>query len=221
MGRHSWSMPGRNPLPLLWAQAGLMTIAVDAYGFGSREGPDNRGRLGPHRGDLIFRTRDARMQAVQDLMRTVDYLQSREDVRGDAIGYAGVSMGCRVLLHHLAHDAATGTEDEERAANFKYAESISYLNDKGYLPPDSDDWVEEVRSQGNEANHDLAIKTGAEAELLMSFTAALLVYIYELKGQYATSKQHVPVAEPEPEEASNGSPHALPGSGDGGPRNES
>lgn len=112
MGRHSWSMPGRNPLPLLWAQAGLMTVAVDAYGFGSREGSDNRGRLGPHRADLMFRTRDARMQAVQDLMRTVDYLRSREDVRGDAIGYAGVSMGCRVGVPFA------GLDERVRAAAF-------------------------------------------------------------------------------------------------------
>ena len=47
MGRHSWSMPGRNPRPLLWAQAGLMTSAVDAHGFGSRGGPDDPGRRGP------------------------------------------------------------------------------------------------------------------------------------------------------------------------------
>ena len=96
MGHHTWATPGRANLPVLWAQAGLMTVAVDAYGFGSREGADNRGRLGPERADLMFRTRDARMQAVQDLMRTVDYLESRDDVRSDAIGFAGVSMGCRV-----------------------------------------------------------------------------------------------------------------------------
>jgi fermentation-respiration switch protein FrsA (DUF1100 family) len=29
-------------------------------------------------------------------MRTVDYLRGRDDVRPEAIGYAGVSMGCRV-----------------------------------------------------------------------------------------------------------------------------
>jgi dienelactone hydrolase len=96
MGRHTWAMPGRHPLHIAWAQLGMMTVAVDAYGFGSREGPDNRGRLGTDRADLMFRTRDARIQAVQDLMRTVDYLRGRDDVRPEAIGYAGVSMGCRV-----------------------------------------------------------------------------------------------------------------------------
>lgn len=108
MGRHTWTVPGRTPLHQLWAQRGFLTVAVDAYGFGSREGADNRGRLGPDRADLMFRTRDARIQAVQDLMRTVDYLQSRDDVRGDAIGYAGVSMGCRIGLPFAGLDDRVG-----------------------------------------------------------------------------------------------------------------
>ena len=104
MGRHSWAMPGRNPLPVRWAQGGFLTVAVDAYGFGSRELADNRGRLGTDRADLMFRTRDARIQAIQDLMRTVDYLETRDDVRATAIGYAGVSMGCRLGVPFVALD---------------------------------------------------------------------------------------------------------------------
>lgn len=109
MGYHSWAMPGRHNLPVVWAQAGLMIVAMDAYGFGSRERPDNRGRLGTDRADLMFRTRDGRIQAVQDLMRTVDYLQSREDVRSDAIGFAGVSMGCRVGVPFVGLDERVGS----------------------------------------------------------------------------------------------------------------
>lgn len=104
MGRHSWMLPDRHPLHQLWARRGFLTIAVDAYGFGSREGPDNRGRLGPDRADLMFRTRDARIQAVQDLMRTVDYLHTRDDVAVGGIGYAGVSMGCRVGVPFVGLD---------------------------------------------------------------------------------------------------------------------
>lgn len=108
MGRHSWAMPGRNPLHQHWAQRGFLTIAVDAYGFGSREGPDNRGRIDPDRADLMFRTRDARFQQVQDLMRTVDYLRTRDDVRAQTIGYAGVSMGCRVGVPFVGLDERVG-----------------------------------------------------------------------------------------------------------------
>ncbi len=104
MGRHSWQTRPAGPLHVTLAQAGFMTVAVDAYGFGSRETPDDRGRLRSDRPDLLFRTRDQRMQAVQDLMRTVDHLQTRDDVRGDAIGYLGVSMGCRIGVPFFALD---------------------------------------------------------------------------------------------------------------------
>ncbi|MEX2445809.1 MAG: dienelactone hydrolase family protein [Dehalococcoidia bacterium] len=107
LGRHvmTTSRPELpEPVADRWAATGMMVASVDAYGFGSRETPDNRGRLTPDRPDLIFRTRDQRMQAVQDLMRTVDYLQSRDDVRGDAVGYYGVSMGCRIGVPFVALD---------------------------------------------------------------------------------------------------------------------
>jgi dienelactone hydrolase len=99
-----------------------MTVAVDAYGFGSREGPDNRGQLGTDRADLMFRTRDARIQAVQDLIRTVDYLQTREDVQSGAIGFAGVSMGCRVGVPFF------GLDERVRAAAFFVGGSGPYAS---------------------------------------------------------------------------------------------
>lgn len=107
LGRHgNASVSPQNPAPVgvEWAAAGLMTVSVDAYGFGSRETPDNRGRLVPDRPDLLFRTRDQRIQAIQDLMRTVDYLESRNDVRREAIGYHGVSMGMRIGVPFIALD---------------------------------------------------------------------------------------------------------------------
>ena len=41
-------------------------------------------------------------------MRTVDYLQTRDDVQPNAIGYAGVSMGCRVGVPFVAMDSRVG-----------------------------------------------------------------------------------------------------------------
>ncbi|MEX2229690.1 MAG: hypothetical protein WEB13_08650 [Dehalococcoidia bacterium] len=120
MGRHSWAQRAAGPIHQAWAQAGLMTVAVDAYGFGSRESPDDRGRLRTGRPDLLFRTRDQRMQAIQDLMRTVDYLHERADVRRDAIGFLGISMGCRIGVPFFALDARVG------AATFFVGGSASY-----------------------------------------------------------------------------------------------
>ena len=102
LGRHSWQ---RWPIDVQWPQRhGVMTVAIDAPGFGSRETPDDRGRLRRDRPDLMFRTRDQRIQNVQDLMRTVDYLLTRDDVLSDAIGFCGVSMGTRVGVPLFALD---------------------------------------------------------------------------------------------------------------------
>ena len=113
-GRHSWSLRPRGTVgvPVDWARAGLLVMAVDAYGFGSREGPDDRGRLRRDRPDLLFRTRDQRMQAVQDLMRAADYLETRDDVRPGALGYMGVSMGTRIGVPFV------GLDERVRAAAF-------------------------------------------------------------------------------------------------------
>ena len=102
LGRFSWS--SRQKIIHSWASNGLTVIAVDAYGFGSRELPDDRGRLRPQRPDLLFRTRDQRIQAVQDLMRTVDYLQERDDINPDYIGYLGISMGTRIGVPFMGLD---------------------------------------------------------------------------------------------------------------------
>ena len=106
-GRHSLittrpDLP--EPVAYRLALAGMLVATVDAYGFGSRETPDNRGRLTTSRPDLMFRTRDARMQQVQDLRRTVDYLSTRDDVRSEAIGYFGISMGTRIGVPFIALD---------------------------------------------------------------------------------------------------------------------
>lgn len=110
LGRHSWT---RWPIDVEWPLAhGVAAVAVDAPGFGSRERADNRGRLGRERADLLFRTRDQRIQNVQDLMRTVDYLRSRPDVRADAVAFCGVSMGTRVGAPFF------GLDERVRAAAF-------------------------------------------------------------------------------------------------------
>jgi len=107
LGRHSWQ---RWPIDMQWPQRhGFMTVAIDAPGFGSRETPDDRGRLRRDRPDLMFRTRDQRIQNVQDLMRTADYLATRDDVQLEAIAFCGISMGTRVGVPFFALDGRVRT----------------------------------------------------------------------------------------------------------------
>ena len=76
-----------------WSEAGYVCMAIDAPGHGERsvEGPVARQEL--WRLGLIYRMRDLRIQGVVDLMRALDYLETRREVDGGRFGYMGVSMG--------------------------------------------------------------------------------------------------------------------------------
>jgi cephalosporin-C deacetylase-like acetyl esterase len=76
------------PLQLALAAQGIASLAVDAPYHGERKvaGADI---FGPY----LHHTRDGLAQAVIDLRRGIDYLQSRPEVDADRIGYLGASMG--------------------------------------------------------------------------------------------------------------------------------
>jgi len=69
--------------------AGYACFAIDAKYHGERKGQLPILALL----DYPCEVRDSFAQTVVDLRRAVDYLQTREDIDGSRIGYAGVSMG--------------------------------------------------------------------------------------------------------------------------------
>lgn len=83
----------KEDLRMLWRlllRAGYAVFAMDAPYHGERANADAN-PVGNFR--FPVRTRDGFIQAVVDLRRGVDYLQSRADIDGKRIGYFGVSMG--------------------------------------------------------------------------------------------------------------------------------
>lgn len=72
---------------------GIVTISIDAQYHGDRAREDRSG-------DIHFvqdvTSRDAWIQTVRDLRRTVDYLCSRSDVDAKRIGFLGFSQGAMV-----------------------------------------------------------------------------------------------------------------------------
>jgi uncharacterized protein DUF4145 len=60
-----------------------------------------------------------------------------------------------------------------------FVEYVDYLNDNGFLPPDSKDWVDHIRKTGNVATHKIKIMKREEAEELVTFIEMLLKFIYE------------------------------------------
>lgn len=85
-------------------------------------------------------------------------------------------MICRKLLMNIA--VSKGAEENQ---NFQYY--VDYLDSNNYTPNGTKDWVDVIRTQGNEATHEIAIYTREQAEEILSFTEMLLRLIYEFPNK--------------------------------------
>jgi hypothetical protein len=61
----------------------------------------------------------------------------------------------------------------------KFVQYVDFLATKGYVPPDGREWVDHIRSKGNEATHEIAMMKKDDAEDLVTFLEMLLRFIYE------------------------------------------
>ena len=72
---------------------GYATLSIDTQYHGDRRRPGRSGEI--HMPDS-FTMRDAWVQTVVDLRRAVDYLDTRQDIAADKIGYLGFSQGAMI-----------------------------------------------------------------------------------------------------------------------------
>lgn len=85
-------------------------------------------------------------------------------------------MCCRKILMHVAVDKGA-----EEGASFQ--DYVNYLNDKHYIPAGASVWVDKIRDWGNEANHEIKLKTAIDATKAIDFTEMLLKVVYEYPGE--------------------------------------
>lgn len=90
--------------------------------------------------------------------------------------YTAAVMLCRKLLMHIAVEKGA-------AEGLKFKEYVDYLNDNHYLPPDSKVWVDHIREQGNEANHEVVLKTKDDAIALLEVITMLANFMYALPSR--------------------------------------
>jgi hypothetical protein len=90
--------------------------------------------------------------------------------------YTSATLSCRKLLMHIAV--------EQKAPEGKsFLEYVSYLSEKGFVPPNGKEWVDHIRSKGNEANHEIVLMGKEDILDLISFVEMLLKFIYEFPGR--------------------------------------
>jgi hypothetical protein len=96
--------------------------------------------------------------------------------------YTASVLCSRKLLMNIA--VSKGAEE-----GLSFVEYIDYLADKNYLPPDGREWVEHIRKTGNEATHEIKVKSREDAEELITFTEMLLKLIYEFPGSMKKKRE--------------------------------
>lgn len=82
----------------------------------------------------------------------------------------------RKLLMHIA--VSQGAEP-----NLSFVDYVDFLIENHYAPPNSKEWVDKIRSHGNEVNHEIVIKKVDDAEEVMTFLEMLLKFIYEFPAR--------------------------------------
>ena len=74
------------------------------------------------------------------------------------------------------------------AEGLKFIEYVTYLSEKGFVPPNGKHWVDHIRKKGNEATHEIAVMGEQDARDLISFVEMLLRFIYEFPSMVPTEK---------------------------------
>ena len=95
--------------------------------------------------------------------------------------YTASVLESRKMLMHVAVSCGAGT-------NLSFAAYVDYLADKGYIPPNGREWVDEIRKGGNEANHEITITSKDDAIQLLDFVEMLLKFVYEFPSRLKHSK---------------------------------
>ena len=96
--------------------------------------------------------------------------------------YTASVLCSRKLLMNIA--VSKGAEE-----GLKFIEYVEYLSNKHFIPPDGKEWVDYIRTKGNEATHEISIMKKEDAEELITFIEMLLKFIYEFS---ATIKSKIP-----------------------------
>lgn len=135
--------------------------------------------LCPNCGGPIFFAPDGRKfptAAMGNVVRHVpDALDSLYEEARRCTGqncYTAAVLLCRKMLMNIAVDQGA----KEGLAFIAY---VTYLADKGYVPPNGKHWVDHIRKKGNEATHEIALMGAEDAKELLSFVEMLLRFVYE------------------------------------------
>ena len=109
---------------------------------------------------------------VAGVPTTLEQMYDEARLSASTGAYTASVMACRKMLMNIAVE--NGAEPGKSFATY-----VDYLADKGYVPPNGEEWVDYIRKRGNEANHEIALMSEEDARALIVFLEMLLRFIYE------------------------------------------
>jgi hypothetical protein len=109
---------------------------------------------------------------VQHLPSDIEalYREARNCTRIAA--YTAGAMACRKVLMNVAVDRGA-------PENQSFAVYVDFLDRNGWVPPNGKQWVNHIRTKGNEATHQILPISKADLEDLLVFVEMLLRVIFE------------------------------------------
>jgi hypothetical protein len=110
---------------------------------------------------------------VKHLSDEIRKLYDEARAASSAQAYTPAVLACRKILMNVA--VSLGAKEGGPFVSY-----VSFLADKGYVPPNGKHWVDHIRTKSNEANHEIALMSKEEAERLITFVEMMLKFIYEL-----------------------------------------
>lgn len=102
------------------------------------------------------------------------YLEARKSCGAGA--YTASVLASRKLLMNIS--VSRGERE-----NLKFIDYVNYLDNQHYIPPNAKGWVDHIRKKRNEATHEIALMSKADAEEFIEFSEMLLRFIYEFPAR--------------------------------------
>jgi hypothetical protein len=103
------------------------------------------------------------------------YQEIRESIKCSS--YTAAILLGRKLIMHLAVNVANAKEGKT------FVEYIDDLKSAGYVPPNGEFWINNIKKLGNEKNHEIKIGTSDEATKILKFIEILLIFVYEFSQE--------------------------------------
>lgn len=96
---------------------------------------------------------------------------------------AAAIMSRKILLHVAVEQGLAAANARGKSPTFE--EAVDYLEQNHIITPMMKPWVDQVRTSGNVATHELPATPADEALEIAEFTQQLLLLVYEMPGRIA------------------------------------